>query len=137
MIYLTSWYPQILISLGSCALACILASSHPHFLMFVLMFVCLSLHPHILMDSGILTFLYLQVHMPHLHPCILISSDSCVLPCILTSSHPQGHVCLLVFLHPHILVSSGLYVLASYAHILKSMSSLYKWIIVFSHLQVH
>ena len=109
-LFLCFVYPCILISLWILACShscifrficptCILASSHPQ--------VCVCL-------------------LVSLHLCILISSDSCVLPCILTSSHPQGHVCSLVFLHPHILVSSGLCVLASYAHILKSMSSRYK-----------
>ena len=106
-----SSHPDILISLGSCALACILASWHSH----ILMFVCTCLYPHVLTSS------YLQFICPCLHPCILISSGLLVLACILTSSHPyilrficvslyicifassypQVHVCLLVSLHPH------------------------------------
>ena len=60
------------------------------------------------------------------HPCILISSGSCVLACILTSSHPQVHVYLLVYLHPDILISSGSCALvgilaSSYSRILRFM----------------
>ena len=115
-----SSHPRILISLGSFALPCILASSYAHV-------VCTWLYP------CIRTSLYLQVHMPllaSLHPHILRFVCSCLYPCtshphilrlisvsfytrILASSYPQIHVCLLVFSHPHILVSSGLCVLAS------------------------
>ena len=139
MFYIFDWFisshSYVLISLGSCALPCILASLHPHFLRFV----CTCLYPRTL------TSLYLAcIICPCLHACILISADSCVLarvlasshphifrfisvglytrnlashilrfmcaclyPCILTSSDPLVHLCLLVSSHPHILVSSG------------------------------
>ena len=58
LIPLTCLYPCILIYLGSCALACILASLHTHILRFI--FYCL-------------------------YSCILISSGSCILACKVTS----------------------------------------------------
>ena len=100
---LTCFYPRILISLGSYALACILASLHPH----ILKFMC-----------------------PHLHPWILIYSGSCVLACNLISSHPlvlrlMYSVCLLVSSHPHILIFLRSCTLRAcrYSHILISSGS--------------
>ena len=123
-----SLHPHILISLGSCALACscvlacILASLHPY----ILMFVCTCLYPHILTSS------YPQVHVPSLttlHPHILRFLCACFYPRILASSYPQVDVlwvlvgipassqpdiftfvcsgCLLVSSHTHILMSLG------------------------------
>ena len=109
-----SSHPHTLISLGSCALACILASPYP--CLCVLACILASLHPHIF-----------RFICPCLHPCMLISFGSCVFasilasshpdiltficvslyPRILTSSYPQVHVCLLVYLHPHILIPLG------------------------------
>ena len=138
MFYIFDWFiyshPRILISLGSCALPCILASSYPY----VCVYLIVSAHPYILVSSGsyALTCIpassYPQVRvglLVSLHPRILISLGSCVLVGILTSSHPQVHVCvligilassypqvhvcLLVSSHSQILVSSGLRVLAS------------------------
>ena len=99
-----SSHPHIPVSLGSCALACILQSSRPH----TLLFVCTCLYPRILTSS------YLQVHMPlleslHLHILRFISVS--LYTRILLSSYPQIHVCLLVSLHPHIFISSSLCVL--------------------------
>ena len=120
----TCSYPQvhtpllascILVSSGSCALACILASSHPH----ILKFISVSFYTHILASS------YPQIRgclLVSLHHHILISSGSCVLagilpsshshilrlmcacwyPRIATSSYPQFFVCLLVCSHPQI-----------------------------------
>ena len=135
MIYLTCFYPCIFISLGSCALACILTSLHPG--ISILIFVCTCLNPLIPTCS------YPQVHTPLLASCILVSSGLCALACILASSHPhilkfisgsfythilatsypQIHGCLFVSLHHHILISSGSFVLAgilpsSHPHIL-------------------
>ena len=87
---------HLLISLDSCALACILASLHSH----ILMFVCTCLHPRILRSS------YLQVHMPCLHHCILISSGSCVLACILAFLHPHNLRFISVSFYTRILGSS-------------------------------
>ena len=103
MIYLTCSYPRILISLGSCALACILASLHPY----ILMFVCTCLYPRILTPS------YSQVHVPSpksLHPRIL--RFVCAYACNLVSSHPlilrlMYSMCLLVSSHFHVLISLG------------------------------
>ena len=111
-----SSHPHIIMFLGSCALACFLASSHSH----ILIFMCTSLYPRILTSS------YPQVHVPLLAPCILISSGLCVLaciiesshshilsfmcaywyPCILTSSDPQVYMCLPVCSHPQVSVFS-------------------------------
>ena len=85
-----SLHPHILISLGSCALACscvlacILASLHPY----ILMFVC--------------TCLYVSSHS-----YILISSGSCALTYIPASSYPQVPMCLLLSSCPRILISLG------------------------------
>ena len=100
-----SLYPRILISLGSCVRACILAYLHPHILRFVYFrFLLASSHPHILISLG----LY-------------------VLACNLVSSHPlilrfMYSVCLLLFLHPYILISLGLCTLGAcwYPRILTS-----------------
>ena len=88
----------ILISLGSYALANILASLHHHILM--LAFICL--YPCILTSS------YRQVHCPSFHLCTLTSLGSCALACNLVSSHPfiltlMYSICLLISSHPHIL----------------------------------
>ena len=72
-------YPRILISLGSYAPACILASSYRHVRVYLLVY----LHPH-----------------------ILISPDLCALVGILTSSDPQIYVCLLVCSHLQVSVFS-------------------------------
>ena len=102
--------PHILISLGSCALAYILASSYPY----VLVYFLVSSHPY-----------------------ILISSGSYALADIPVSSYPQVRVCLLVSLHLHILISSGWYVLAGilaslHPHILRFMCTwLYPFILTF------
>ena len=103
---LVSSHPRILISLCLCVFACVLSSLHPH----IFRFICPFLHPCILISSGSCVF-----------ACILASSHPdifrfiCVnlYPCIRTSSYPQVHVRLLVSSHPHILISSGLCVLAS------------------------
>ena len=107
-----SLHPHILMSLGSCALACILASLYPY----VRVYLLASLRPCILtslclcVHACIFAFLHpyiLRFMCPHLHPCILISSGSYVLASILVSSHP--HIlrvmysgCWLVFPDPHI-----------------------------------
>ena len=115
----TCLYPRILISLCSCVLACILASLHPH----IFRFICPCLHPWILISSGscvlacILAFSHTYIPKficvslyPHIFMC------ACLYPCIRTSSCPQVHVRLLVSSHPHILVSSGLCVLANISY---------------------
>ena len=97
-----SSHPYILVSLGFCALACILASLHPH----ILMFVCTFLYPRFLLSS------YPQVHVPllvSLHPHIL---RFMFLACNLVSSHPfilrlMYSMYLLVTPHPHILIFLG------------------------------
>ena len=91
-------HPHIL---RSCALACILASSHPY----IHMFVCTCLYPRIFIHPHTLRFM-----CPHLHPCTLASSDSRVFACNLLSSYPlilriMYSVRLLVSSHPHILIS--------------------------------
>ena len=91
---------SILTFSGFCALACILGSSDSYILMFV--YTCLYRHifnPHIL-----------RCMRPHLYPCILISSGSCVVASNLLSLHSLilrlvCSVCLLVSSDPHILVS--------------------------------
>ena len=95
-----SSHPHILISLGICTLACILASSHPY----IFMFECPCLYRCIL-TSSILRFM-----CPRLHPCIFIFLVSCVLASNLLSSHPLilglvYSMCLLVSSHPHLLIS--------------------------------
>ena len=149
-----SLYLHILISLGSCALACTLASSHHY----ILMFVCTGLYPRILTSS------YLQVHVPsglcvqllvtsYLH--ILLSLGSCTpgacwYPRILTSSYPQIDVLrvlvgILVSSHPHILrfIYSGFLLVSSHPHIFISLGSYtpgtccYPRILTSSYLYVH
>lgn len=92
-----SSHPWILITSGSCVLACAFASSHPQtFGSFVLVDICTSLHPH-----------------------ILRLMCACWHPCILTSLYPEVHVCLLASLHPHILIYSASYVfgcILTYSH---------------------
>ena len=149
--WLISSHSQILISLGSCAFSCILASSHPHIL--VCVYLLVSSHPYILVSSGsyplsciligagscALACILASSH-PHmlrliivsLYIRMLISSDSCVFACILASSYPQIYVCLLVSSHPHIhrfmcasmLISSGQCVLDTNNCILAFSSSL-------------
>ena len=111
-----SSHSHIFIFLGSCALACILASS----------------------------YLYVRVYLlVSSHPYILISSGSYALACIPASSYSQVRVCLLVSFHPHILISSGSYVLASilaslHPHILRLMCAcLYSCIFRSSYPQAH
>ena len=99
MLYLICLYPRILISLGSYALACILASSYPY----VRVSLLVSSHPYILISSGSYALVFIPASsQPH------IVSFTCVSLYlrILTSSYPQVHkclVCILVSLHPHIL----------------------------------
>ena len=117
-------------SLSVCyiSLVYILASSHPHTLRFVR--TCLY--------SRILTYSYLQVHMPmltSLHPHILRFACACLYPCILTSSYPQVYVCLLVYLYPHILISIGLCALVGI--LTSSYPQVYVCSLVCSHLQVN
>ena len=122
-----SSHPHI-ISLGSCTLTCILASSHPY----ILMFVCTCLYPRILTSS------YPQVHvhsLASLHPHILRFVCACLYPCILTSSYPQVYVCLLVYLYPHILISLGLCALVGI--LTSSYLQVYVCSLVCSHLQVN
>ena len=105
-----------------CALSCILASLHPCIFRFI---------------------------SPCLHPCILISSGSCVLAYILASSHPHILRFINVSLYTRTLIFTGSCVLVGilasshpriirfvcvcwHAHILRSMCSQYKWLIVFS-----
>ena len=90
-------YPRILIFLGSCVRACILASLHPH----------------------IFRFVYSRYLLASSHPHILISFGLCVLACNLVSLHP--HILrfmysrsLLLFSHPHILISLGSCTLGAY-----------------------
>ena len=78
-----SSHPWILITSGSCVLACAFASSHPQtFGSFVLVDICTSLHPH-----------------------ILISWGSCLLACVLTSSYTHILSFLCIWLYPNILTS--------------------------------
>ena len=79
-------------------LACILASSHPH----ILRFLCIWLYPHILTSLG---------HIPRfvrvcLYPRILTSSCRHVHTCLLVSLHPLIHRFMCVFFYPSILSSS-------------------------------
>ena len=105
-----STHPHILISLGSCALACILASSFSY----VCVYLFVSSHPYILVSSGgvksrnnlhvwyiwlvnILAFsdpYILKFLCIVLYPRILTSSYPClcVLACILASSYLQVHI---------------------------------------------
>ena len=91
------WLVYILISLGSCALAYIIAFSYPY----ILMFVCACLYPRILTSA------HPQVHVPSL-----------------ASPYPQICVCLLVTLHFHTLrfMYSGC-LQSSQPHILISLCS--------------
>ena len=98
-------YHGILISIGSCVHACILASLHPHILRFICSF---------------------------LHPCILISLGLCVLACNLVSSHHlilRFTYCVLlgifISLYPHILrfMYSRSLLVSSHSHILISLGS--------------
>ena len=58
LIYLTCLYPCILISLGSCALACILASAYPYVRAYIV-----SSHPYILMSSGSYALAYIPASL--------------------------------------------------------------------------
>ena len=142
-----SSHHRILISIGSWALARILASLNPH----ILMSVCICLYPRIL------TFSYLQVvwsleitYIFDIFDCLIsshsnitMSLGSCALACILASSHP--HILMSVFtcLYPHILTFSHLQVhipfLASlHPHILRFLwACLYPCILTSSYHQVH
>ena len=105
-------YPQVhvyilaslhLISSGSCVLAFILASSHPH--TFGLM--CACWHPHIRASS------YSKVHVclfASRHLQILMSWCSCMLACIRASSHPHILRFLYIWLYPHMLLSYSQFV---------------------------
>ena len=122
---------HIVISLGSCALASILASLHPH----VRVYSLVSSHPY-----------------------ILISSGSCARTCIPASSYTQIRMCLLLtsyvlfvlagtlaFSHPHILtfMYSGCLLVSSHHDILISLRSCtpvacwYPRILTSSYLYVH
>ena len=101
-------YPRILIPLGSCVRACILASLHPRIFRFMYSrYLLVSSHPHILISLGlcvlasnlvsshplILRFMYSVCLLLSSHPYILISLDSCTLeacwyPRIITSAYP-------------------------------------------------
>ena len=105
--WLISSHSQILISLGSCAFSCILASSHPHIL--VCVYLLVSSHPYILVSSGSYPL-----------SCILIGSGSCALACILASSHPH----MLRLMCASMLISSGQCVLDTNNCILAFSSSL-------------
>ena len=108
-----SSHPWILITSGSCVLACAFASSHPQtFGSFVLVDICTSLHPHILR---------------------LVCA--CWHPCILTSLYPEVHVCLLASLH-HILIYSASYVfgcILTYSHPYVILPDFYVFFFVSSH----
>ena len=96
-------HPFILISSGSCVLACIFASSQTD----TFGFMGAYWHPQILASS------YSKVHMCLLefwYPHIIISWGSCVFGCIFTSSHPYFiflglcmFACILAPSHPHTL----------------------------------
>ena len=91
-------HPFILISSGSCVLACIFASSHTD----TFGFMGAYWHPHILASS------YSKVHMCLLefwYPHIIISWGSCVFAWILASSHPHVLRFLCIWLYLHILTS--------------------------------
>ena len=159
MHFLVSSHPCILISLGLCVLACILAPFLVSCLYHMPLFACL--HPHIrrfvcaCSCSGILTSSYLQVHKcwlvysqpcisyPQIHVCLLVSLHpqilwficACWYPRILTSSYPQVHVCLLVSSHPPIL---RLMCVCWYPRILtSSYPQVYVRLLVCSHPQVN
>ena len=111
-----SSHPCILISSGSCVLACIFASSHPH----TFGFMCACSHLHIL-ASHTLRFICASWH-----------------PCILTSLYPEVHLCLLASVHPHILIYSGArafgcILISSHPHILMSYSQVCVCLLVSSH----
>ena len=120
---------HIVISLGSCALASILASLHPH----VRVYSLVSSHPYILISSGscartcIPASSYTQIRM-----CLLLTSYAlCVLAGTLAFSHP--HIltfmysgCLLVSSHHDILITfmySGCLLVSSDPDILLSLLS--------------
>ena len=117
-----SSHPWILITSGSCVLACAFASSHPQtFGSFVLVDICTSLHPH-----------------------ILRLMCACWHPCILTSLYPEVHVCLLASLHPHILIYSASYVfgcILTYSHPYVILPDFYVFFCILAspnpHPQVH
>ena len=101
-----SSHPYILISSGSCALACIPSSSYAQ------VGVCLlvTLYPHIFLSLGscilcacwylsILAYSYSQFHVLRVLDGILASSN----PHILTFMYSR---CLLMSSHPHILICS-------------------------------
>ena len=137
-------YPRILVSLGSCVRACILASLYPHILRFMYCrYLLVSSHPHILR--------FLRVT---LYPHILLSLGSCTLcvccyPRIFISSNPRFIYSrsLLVSSHPHILIYlgsfySGCFLVSSHPHILISLSSCtVPWVLIgilaFSHPHTH
>ena len=86
-------HSYIFISSGSCALACILASSHQH----ILVFVCTCLY------SRIVTSSYPQIHVPLLasmHPDIIRFMCACLYPSRLTSPYCQVRKFQLVSSHP-------------------------------------
>ena len=109
-------YPRILISLGSYALACILASSYPY----VGVYLLVSSHPYILISSGSYALAFIPASsQPHIVSFICVSLYLRIftssypqvrkcLVCILASSYPQVHMCLLMYLHPNIIISSGI-----------------------------
>ena len=91
-------HPFILISSGSCVLACIFASSQTD----TFGYMGAYWHPQILASS------YSKVHMCLLefwYPHIIISWGSCVFAWILASSHPHILRFLCIWLYLHILTS--------------------------------
>ena len=95
-----SLHPHILMSLGSCALACILASLYPY----VRVYLLASLRPCILASLHPYVCVYMLVSS---HSYILISLGSCALTYIPASSYPQVPMCLLLSSCPRILISLG------------------------------
>ena len=90
--WLLSLHSHIVISLGSYALACILASLLPR----IFWFICPFRHPSILISIGLYVLACILASL-HLHILRFVSFS--LYPRILASSYPQVHVCLLVFLH--------------------------------------
>ena len=114
---LASSYPQVF----KCSLVssniCILKSSYSYVIPVIIAFshrhihmaVSTCLYPRIVIC--ILTSSYLQVHVPYLHSCILISSGLCVLVCNIITSH----LYILRLVHSvWLLISSHLHNLASW-----------------------
>ena len=115
--------PCIIISWGSCVLACILASSHPH----TFGFMCAFRHPHILASSYSKVLVCLLASS---RPHVLTSWGSCVLACILAFLDPHRLRFLCIWLYPRILKSS--------CHVPRFVCvCLYPHILTFSYSQVN